>query len=224
MAIGTPTIGTIDAQAAASTTSLPGYPASIAAGDQLVLFGVSGAASGTTFTNPAGWTQRAAFSSAGTTLAPNVYCATKTAAGTETGTQSVTHGNVVTTMLIVRVPTVDQSSPLDIAVVQLDDTTVQTTFTFPAQTVATDGALGLYIVSGNATTLTATPPAGWTELADRTVASSRSYEVAYKANLPVGTTGSISAAPGWSATSKVVGVLLILRPAQLPDIVQPPRR
>lgn len=224
--IGTPTIGAIDAQAAASTTSLPGYPTGTAAGDLLVLFGVSGAASGTTFTStpPTGFTTRAAFSSAGTTLAPNIYCGTKVAVGGETGTLSCTHGNVVTTMAMVRVPGVDPSTILDVAVVQLDDTTVQTSFTFPAQSVATDGALALYCVSGNATTLTATPATGFTELADRTVASSRSYEIAYKPNLPVGTTGSISAAPGWSATSKVVGVLLILRPAQLPDIVQPPRR
>lgn len=222
MSVGTPLYGTADQRTAASTTSTPSYPAT-KAGDQLVLWGVSGAASATTFTNPTGFVTDAQFSSAGSTLAPNVYVARKVATGSETGTLSVTHGNVVTTMGIVSISGVDPASPLDVAVVTLDDTTVQTTFTFPSQTVATDGALGLYVVSGNAVTLTATPPPGWTEGFDRSVASSRSVEVAHRGNLTTGATGSISAAPGWSGSSKVVGVLLIFRPTLPPELVMAPR-
>lgn len=216
MAIGTPVLGTVDAQTAASTSSSPTYPAGISAGDLLVLFGFSGSSSNSTFTTPAGFTQQAQLANTGSTAAPNVYLATRTASGSETGSLSVTHGNVVTTMGIVVIPGADATTPLDIAVVTEDKTVGSTTISFPTQTVVTTGALALYVVSGVSTTITATPPStqgGWTELYDHSVASTRSGEVAYVAGLASGATGAITAAPGWSGSSKDVGILIFVRPA-----------
>lgn len=216
MAIGTPVLGTVDARSTASGTSTPSFPAGISAGDLLVLFGVSGSTSAATFTDPTGFTQQAEISNTGNTAAPNVYLATKTATGSESGTLSCSHSSVVTTMGIILIPGADSTTPLDIAVVTEDKTVASTTISFPSQTVATTGALGLYVVTGNSTTITATPAStqgGWTELYDRSVASTRSCEVAYVAGLSAGATGAITAAPGWSGSTKDVGVLIFARPA-----------
>lgn len=224
MSIGTPLVGTKDEQSAASTTSTPGHPVGMAAGDLELLWGFSGNSNNTTFTTPAGFTQVMQAGGSASTAVPNFYLAYKFADGTESGTLSCTHGSVPTSMMLMSVSGVDRVNPLDIAAVLLDSVTASTTFTFPAQTVLTDGAMAVYGVSGNSTTITATPATGFTEAFDRVAPSTRSHEVAWKANLPIGSTGSISAAPGWSGASKPLGVLIILRPAYKFELLTPTPR
>jgi hypothetical protein len=218
VAIGTPVVGTKDEQSAASATSTPAYP-SLAAGDCLVGGGVSGAASTSTFsTTGTNFAQDAQHANTGDTLAPNVFGAHKIATGSESGTQSWPHGSVVTSMAIVGVSGVDTSQPLDPNVnggapVTIDITAATTAPTIPSVTVTKAGSLLLYILSFNSTTVTAGPPAGWTELVDRTGASTRGWQIAYKPNVAAGATGTATSSV--SGSTKVTGLLYVLQPASV---------
>jgi hypothetical protein len=103
MALGTPTDGGAAYSASGGTSVAPAYPASIAAGDALVLIiGMKpSTANGGTVTTPTGWTLRESLTGAGgygATLGAdtgntNLFIYTKdTVAGTETGNLTVTVG------------------------------------------------------------------------------------------------------------------------------------
>lgn len=118
MALGTPTDGgaAYSATGGGGTTVAPAYPASIAAGDALVLIvgQKPSTANGGTVTTPSGWTLRESLTGAGgygTTLGAdtgntNLFVYTKdTVAGTETGNLTVTVGtNNICWGIIVRIP------------------------------------------------------------------------------------------------------------------------
>jgi hypothetical protein len=222
VAIGTPTVGTPpDEQTAASSSSAPPFPAVVIAKDLLLGFGVSGASSTSTFTfTGTGFSQDAQISNTGSTLAPNVMGSHKIATGSETGTLSWPHGSVVTSMCIVDVPGADPANPFDPNVnsgapTPLDVSTATSAITIPTVTVTTPGSLLLYVISGNSTTNSATPPTGWTELVDRNtgLTGNRNWQVAYKANVAAGATGTASAAPGWTGSQRATGLLYVIQPA-----------
>jgi hypothetical protein len=201
-----------DEQTASSTTSTPTFPA-VRAGDYLGMWGWGSGASATAFTNPAGWTQDAQAASTTNTLLPDVYAAHKSSvAGTESGTQSVTHSLVVTTMGMAAIPGAAQTP--DVAPVLNDTGASQTAMTWSAMTVLTPGSMLVVVAGGNSSTvtvssLTVNSVAG-VVLLNRAVASARSGGVAYFRDLPVGSTGSIVL--NWSATTRGIGYAYILRP------------
>jgi hypothetical protein len=221
VAIGTPTVGTTDEQTAASAASAPGYPNGGApiAKDLLVGVGVTGLSSTSTFSDPVGWTQDAQVSNTGSTLAPGVYGSHRIAVGTESGTRSWTHGNVVTSMAIIGIPGADPANPFDPNVnggvpLPIDISSATSAITIPSVTVTTPGSLLLYVISGNATTNTATPPTGWTELVDRNtgLTGNRNWQVAYKANVAAGATGA-SSGGAWTGSQRATGLLYVIQPA-----------
>jgi hypothetical protein len=134
----------------------------------------------------------------------------KVASGSESGTLSLSHGNVVNSAQILAFPGVDQTTPQDVAADLADQTTAQNHTDFSA-TVVTAGATLVVIGTINSVSATGSPPTGFTETADRTLASARTWEMSYLQNVSAGATGTQSI--GWSGASKSVGIMLVLRPA-----------
>jgi hypothetical protein len=140
--------------------------------------------------------------------------ARKFASGSETGTLSVSHGSVISSMGIMKISGVDSTTPFDVSAVQIDDTTANSTFTIPSQTLVTNGVACVYVLSLPSTTATVTPPFGFTEDVDHTVASTRSWEIAHKTGFSSGITGAITAS--LSGSAKKVAIAVFLRPASPP--------
>lgn len=197
-------------------------PGGIQAGDRIYIVGFSGAAATNVFSTPTTgslWSAVVAqFSGTGNTAAPSMALFTRKATGGESGNITCPHTNVITTMGSVVVRGVDATTALDISAVVIDKTVtnnqieVLPTAQSP-KTLLNNGVLGLSFHTGNSTTITATPPSGWVEAKERTVASSRAFEVCYREDLDAGSIGPIVASPGWSGSSKGIGVTLFLRPA-----------
>lgn len=205
--------GTADEQTAASTSSTPGYPSGLANNDLLLLFGVSGATVNTTFTNPTGFTQIAQLSNTGNTIAPNAYMARKFATGSETGTLTCSHGSVISSMGMIALRGVSTTTPLDIAVVTTDKTTANSSFTFSGVPV-TNGTTAVYVATPASTTITGTPPSGYTEDFDRTATGARAWNVGHKLNLASGATGTQTGS--WNTSAKDVVIAVFIRPAVPP--------
>jgi hypothetical protein len=186
----------------------------VGAGDLLLVFGVSGAVVNTVFSNPTGFTQISQISGSGNTAAPNLYMGRKFAVGGESGTLSCPHTNVITSMAIMKVPGVDSTTPLDIAVVEVDDTTSNSTLTIPSQTLTTAGDACVYVAAIPSTSATMTPPSGFTEDIDHTIASTRSWEIAHKTGFASGASGAQNIT--LSGSAKKIAIAVFLRPAVPP--------
>jgi hypothetical protein len=210
VAIGTPTVGTYTARTAETSTAVP-YPATVNANDLLVMCASVNSASLVTL--PAGWTSRVSFSNTGNTLAPDIFIATKTAAGTEGGTTvSVTHPNVVSAWQILAFSGVDLTTPMDATPATKDQTTTANNTTMSLTVVTTNAAL-VFAAAGNSTTATSSPPTvpgTFTEDGD-TGAGGRAFTVCHLLNVASGATGSV--ANTWTVSLKSCGGLLALRPA-----------
>lgn len=214
MAIGTPTLGAVLEQTTTTSPINVSYPAVVNAGDYLLLATTSGGSSISSTTTPATWTKLLGLSSTGNTVAPNIAVYRKFAAGTEGGTTlSVTKGTNVFSAQILAFSGVDPTTPEDGVTPTIgDNTTAANTVVIAAATVVTAGAALVTVAAHNSVSITATPPAGFTETADRTVASARAWEVAYQLGVSSGTTGTKTVT--WSAaTARSIGALFVLRPA-----------
>lgn len=211
MTISAPAVGTFTERTAEATTAVP-YPASVAAGDLLVLVGSCNHAS-TATTLPSGWTQQAMAygDNGGTAAVPNLFVATKIAAGSEGGTSlNVTHANTVSSWQILAASGVDQTTPLDIAAAITIPSAGGSTVTIPSQTVVTTGAALVYLATLSGSSSTATPPSGFTETGDRSTGT-RPLTTGYKLGVSAGATGTVVVT--FSGTGNLIGVLLVLRPA-----------
>lgn len=211
MAIGTPNVGTYTEATAATSTSVP-FPATVNAGDLLVLVG--SAKSLNLVTVPSGWTSQVSFSNTGNTAAPDLLIATAFAAGTEGGTSlTVTHPNVASSWQILGFSGVDPTTPIDIAPATVDQSTSASSTPIASQSVVTGGATIVYAAAANSGVVNASPPTGYTETGDR-VSGTSALEVAYIQSVAAGATGTI--ANTWTTSQKNVGAVVVLRPAVAP--------
>jgi hypothetical protein len=222
MAIGTPTVGTFTEFSSSSSNAVP-CPSVVGAGDCLVLFHTTklagtvvtsidgNAVTGTAPNQTAGpWTVYQ-FSPNSSGTAPSLCIAVKpNVSGTEDGTTiAVAHTTGVSSAQILAFSGVDHTTPLDTAPSVVD--TTPSSMVIPGLTVVTDGAALIAAGAKNISTVTATPPAGFTETGDR-VSGTPSCNFSYKLGAPVGATGSQTIT--WSSGSQVeVGYLAALRPA-----------
>src|SRR6266568_4636022 len=134
MAIGAPNVGTATTFTAATTSAVP-YPASVNAGDLLTL-GIGLSSAGTSCTTPTGWTLVDSQGGTGGTLLPTLFVFRKYADGTETGTLTVTHGNIANEAQILGWPGVDQVTALDVADSKVDSSAgAQALCVIPAVTI-----------------------------------------------------------------------------------------
>lgn len=226
MAIGTPAVGTAGGQErTAETSTAVLLPATVNAGDQLLIFGSVNSAA--VVATPSGWTLISSVYNTANTLAPSLCAFRKTAVGTEGGTTvAVAHGNTVSEWQAVAVPGVDTNNPLDVAVTTVDNSVAATTSTVPGQTIVTPGAM-LFFAATQASTLAVsappTAPGTFTEIADRNTGS-RAFTVAYLGNVAAGATGSVANAwtnGGSASNAKGNGLLVALRPAPTQRPVRP---
>lgn len=217
MALGTPYADSPTTFASAGTSAVP-YPTGTvpSAGDFLLLT-ISLFVSGTV-TTPAGWTVIDGFSNTGNTLAPTVYAFWKIAAGGESGTVTVTHSTAKSEAQIAGQSGADQTTPIDVAPVNFTSGSVDQSAGGSANcvitsiTVATAGATVYTVSSSNAAAQTATPPSGFTEIADGSGANVNLH-VSYKTGFSTGATGTETVV--WSGTGKQCGFLVVVRPAAL---------
>lgn len=218
MAIAARTPATPIEQSSASSPTTVNFPAALAVGDVMVLKCATGGTASNTVSTPSGWNLIAQLAGTGNTAAPNAaaYIRTATAGDVATGSIAVTHGATLLSAIVLAYSGVNLTTPQDFTAVTFDQTTSQTGAGPATATVTVDGTVLIFLVSGVSTTATAAPPTQggtWTELADRTVGSSRTWEVSHLLGAPPGTTGAVQAT--WSTSMKSVGILIGLRPAVL---------
>lgn len=210
MAIALRGAGTYTESGSVSSTSVP-YPATVAAGDLVVLLGsVKNAALVPTQT---GFTTQASLSNTGSTVLPDLYVGTMYAVGTEGGTNfTAAHATGVNASAwqILVFSGVDPTTAMDVTPATMDVTAASTTTSTTGVTVATANAALVYCAAQNSTANTSTPPSGFTETGDR-VSGTACFTVAYKLAQATGATGSIGNT--WSGSARSVGALLTLRPA-----------
>lgn len=211
MPIGTPSVGTVLEDTTATINSLLAYPPVIHPGDALVACMVSSSASGNVFTRPTGWSQVDQFASTGSTVQPSIGVWTKVADGSETGTLQINHGSNTCSGLIAAFPGVDPRQLEDVTHTTVDQTSNTNSSILPGVTVLTPGAAAIAVGSYQSTTATGSPPAGFTEIGDRTQVNARTWECSYLLGLPNGATGNVTI--GWSSSAgRSIGILLVLRP------------
>lgn len=219
VSILTPATATEDAAATTHNISYPTGP--ILAGDRLVLLLATGGATATVVTTPGGWTQDTQFAANGSTGSPSVAVYDTIATGSESGSLTVTTTSTTVSGQILAFRGTDTTLAVD--VLGTNDATGTTSTPTISGTVPVDGSALVMLSAGNNLTLTATPPGGWTETADRVASSRRSWEVAYLLGASAGATGSIG--PTYSGSTRYCMVLLALRPAPtaMPELVMAPR-
>lgn len=207
MPIGPVRVGT-RADSSTTTIGVP-YPASVVAGELLVIFH-SGSLT-TTVTTPQGWTAEATVSASSQARLTVLY---KVAAGGETGNLTVTQSAANATAQMFAIPGVDTTAPLDAATTTAATSAVAAAIVLPAVTAVTAGALPLYGVA-ESTGTTHTGPPGSTGLADFGAAAPTPprWGAVYQDTSTVGTgsTGTRTITP--NAARHMAAAMLLLRPA-----------
>lgn len=215
MALGTPYFDSPTTFASAGTSAVPYPTGTVPAANDLLILTISLFVSGTV-TTPAGWTLIDGFSNSANTLAPTIYAFWKFAAGGESGTVTVTHTTGKSEAQIAGQSGADQTTPIDVSPVHftsgsVDDSTGGTAnCVITGLTIATAGATVYTVSADNAAAHTATPPAGFTEIADGSGANVNLH-VSYKLNVSTGATGSQTVV--FSGSGKHVGFLIAVRPS-----------
>jgi hypothetical protein len=213
VAIALRSAGTALEETTATTSHPVPYPATISAGDVMVLGIGTSSANSAAISTPSGWTLIRQSSSTGNTLLPSIAAYVTVATGSETGNLTVTSGSIVIAAQILAFSGVDQTTPQDVTAGFVDQTALQTNMDIPAITIATSGAALIAMGSKNSGTATATPPTSpgtFTETTDHTTGN-RAFEMSYLLGVSSGSTGTVTIT--WSATSRGLGVLVALRPA-----------
>lgn len=149
--------------------STPAYPAGLAAGDLILLYGACSVVTAwsSSLLSGAGFTQRYTLQAAGT--APSACLYYKFATGSESGTVSVTPpgGGSMTSMFAYR--GVDTVTPFDATDATFGTSSATTAYSIPAQTTVTDHCCMVTHCWSNSTSGAYTPPSvdgGYTELWD----------------------------------------------------------
>lgn len=208
MTIGVPKVGAATESASSISSNVP-FPATVDAGDLLLLLAGYKVPGNAVMTVPAGWTQREQFSRSASASSPGIFIAYKWATGSEGGTSlTVAHTTANTVYQIYAISGVDTVTPFDVADSIIDSSTGSSTV-IPAQSIATDQATQVYMGVQNSSTNSASPAAGFTETADR-VSGVLAYEIAYKQGLPVGSSGATIT---WSGGVGSAGALIALKPS-----------
>lgn len=152
MAIAYGTPGTALNQTTAATSWAVPYPSGVAANDLLVLHMATAA----NVTTPSGWTQ---IYSETVVTNPKGGLWIKKAAGTETGTLTVTLGSSAGAAQIHLYTGVDTTTPQDATATNVSlNATTDTTIDIPAITTVTNGAWAVYACASNSTSTTHTAP------------------------------------------------------------------
>lgn len=208
MAITYQGAGTTAANTVAATTLAVPYPASIQAGDVLVLVvGVSGVAP----TNPAGFTSAITTNSGGSTPAYRVSY--KVATGSESGSLNVTTPSQTSQGRMFLFRGVDQTTPIDVAGTIFGSSTAVSAYNIPTLTTTTTGVTLVSVGIANAASGTFTPPtvpAAFTEVWDA-IATTPGITTDYLIWSGSGATGTINLVHS-SAVRGAAGVIA-LRPA-----------
>ena len=130
---------------AATTNNLP-YPATVNAGDLLVLFI---ATNGGAVTAPAGWT---VIYNETTLSNPKGGLFIKVASGSESGSLAVTTTSVVSSAQMFRYTGVDTTTPQDATATNTVNSASTTSAILPSITTPTAGAMLIYVASPNSST------------------------------------------------------------------------
>jgi hypothetical protein len=217
--------GTVTERTAETSTNVP-YPASISAGDTLVLVGSVNTGGTTNITTPSGWTKLYGTSLSAGVVSPHMSVFITTAVGTETGSLAVAHstGNSVSWWQMVAFTGIDTTTPQDVTQTTVDMGTAATNVPLPTLTPVTSGDCLFYAVAENATTNTNTPPtspAAFTELGDRSTGT-RTATTGYLIYNSTSATGTVNVVQNTS--TRAIGVLIAFRPASTssPASVSPP--
>lgn len=199
----------------AATTLVASYPATVNAGDLLVMHIIS---NGGAITSPAGWT--VAYRE-GTLANPKGGVWVKIAAGTEGGTTfNITQASTTACGMMWTYTGVDQTTPLDATPSTYSNATAVATVILPSITTVTAGAWLVYGTGGNSGTSRSVGPAGSTERFDFGSAGGLSTKAGALYDEPFPTAGATGTrttnwtdSAGASVTRAGWGVLFALRPA-----------
>lgn len=204
--------GTVLETAAAGTTAAVAYPTVVKSDDVLVLY-ISVFNTTTTPTNPGGWTSVDSRGTNSGTQAPWHLMTIKKAAGTETGTLSVTIPNNAVWAQIIAVPDCDLITIQDITATFIDANATSSSCNIAAGTTVTDKVCIVAGASNVSSANTWTPPTvnsvSFTEAGDAG-AGFRSSEMSFGLAGAAGSTGTITATS--SGTGKSIGAAVFLRP------------
>jgi hypothetical protein len=215
-------LGVVEKGAGVTSVNLT-LPAGAQAGDLAV--GGQGGNSATIMGAQTGWTTVLSKASTADTLAPNAFIGHRVIDVTDVSNGFVTMDNVTSAVgnlggVLLR----DVTTTQDFTAAYLDKTGVSANFVFVTQTTTMPGVVIAYIVSqatvASATMTEPSTPAAFTEDAERV--TGRNMTMGHLIWAASGSTGTMTVVSG--ATTKGVGLMLALRPAVMPDIVQPPRR
>jgi len=193
----------------AANTLLLNYPTGMTSTSFMVL-GMTSAVNNLP-TLPSGWTQVYRSAAIGGTSTPSAMVAVKQATGSESGTLSVSYSLSTAIGQILAFSGVDLTTPQDVAANVTDTGTAATTTVLAAPTTTMSGCLPVYFAAENAAANTASPPAGWTETADKTGTGQRSGTMGYG---PAYSTSGVqsTATVTWSVSARNLGILVVLRP------------
>lgn len=195
---------------AATSLAVP-YPASMASGDLMRLTVSTNAASPIAASVPAGWTLVAELAANSGANAPSIMVAIKYATGSESGNLTVTTTSAKSWGQITAYRGVDQTTPQDATATTKDQASALTTVDLPTLTTVTDGAVIDYSAAQNGAAVTATAPAGYTELADNTGSGGWSGTTGWATKTTAGATGTVTVT--FTASNRGAGILIALRPA-----------
>lgn len=199
----------------AATTLVASYPATVNAGDLLVMHIIT---NGGAITSPAGWT--VAYRE-GTLANPKGGVWVKIAAGTEGGTTfNITQASTTACGMMWTYTGVDQTTPLDATPSTYSNATAVATVILPSITTVTADALLVYGTGGNSGTSRSVGPAGSTERFDFGHSGGLSTKAGAMYTEPFPTAGATGTrttnwtdSAGASVTRAGWGVLFALRPA-----------
>lgn len=209
MAITYQGAGTAAANTTAGTSLSVAYPASISAGDVIVL--VIGCSNATAPTNPTGFTSQLSGTSGGSS--PSFRISTKVADGSETGSISVGTPSSTSQGRMLLFRGVDNTTPIDVTGTTFGSSTAVSPYAIPTLTTTTTGATLVYYGMGNAATGSWTPPSGpaaFTEVWDSITITPKST-AGYLIWSSSGATGTVNLTP--SASVRGGAGMIALRPA-----------
>lgn len=207
--VGTPVAGALVENTSSSATTAVPYPSGISAGDQLVAF-VSHATT-VLATNPSGWTQ--VYSSNRGGSLPSLWVGMLTAAGSESGSLTVSHGTSVAIGGMIRVPGVDQTTPLDVAASTQQNSSAASTLVLPSITTTTGNTLLVAVGCINSLTANASACVGSGTFAEDFDRSAGTRAATMWHSVWSGSGASSASTITWTGSATGHGCMLALRPA-----------
>jgi hypothetical protein len=201
--------GTLAENAAASTTLNVPYPATVNAGDVLVLW--VACANPNQPTTPGSFVEQIV--SKAVTASPCQIIATRVADGSESGSLAVTTPSATSRGMILRFSGVDNTTPVDDTPTEIERGSGNTNYNIPAQTASTTGCAIVYAGCVNTTSGTWTPPTTpdtFTEVSDDASPNPKG-SIGYLIWSGSGSTGTINLVSSTSTRGGAAAIML--RPA-----------